>query len=288
MVAQTSTTKSRPSDASVEPEDPHSTPAWFLGTMGFSYSGWQGVFYPPDLPTRAYLAHYSTVFNAVEVDSTFYGVPRTSSVARWAAATPPGFRFCPKTPRTVTHEQRLAADVGAIDSMQEFLDAIGLLGDKLGPVLIQLPPSFGPSESSQLAAFLAALPPGFRYAVEFRDVAWHTEATIHLLRHHGIGWVVLDYLDLPKAVMITAGFLYVRWIGSHGRFPTQDREYIDVTPRLAWWWQEIQSRLPEVAEAYGFFNDDYAGHSPATCNRFKAIAGLPVHEPEIPEQPRLF
>lgn len=262
--------------------------AWHLGTMGWSYDGWQGVVYPPDLPVRSRLAHFSRLFNAVEVDSTFYGAPRPGTVQRWAAATPPGFRFCPKVPREITHRQRLSLAAGAGDSMAGFLDALAGLGDKLGPALIQLPPAFRPAERPALAAFLASLPAHLQVAVELRDPAWYNESTAALLREHGAAWVCLDYLDLPRQINITADFLYVRWIGEHGRFPTQDREYLDPTPRLEWWWQELKPHLAGVRSVFGFFNDDYAGHGPATCNRFKALAGLPPSRPEIPQQPALF
>jgi uncharacterized protein YecE (DUF72 family) len=139
-----------------------------------------------------------------------------------------------------------------------------------------------------LEAFLDSLPPSTAFAVEFRDPSWHTADTAALLQAHGVAWVVLDYLDLPKLVHVTTTFLYVRWIGTHGRFPSQDREFIDPTDRLRWWWHTLQPALEQVQAVYGFFNDDYAGHSPATCNRFKAIAGLPVVQPELPQQGTLF
>ena len=261
---------------------------WHLGTMGFAYEAWRGVFYPGSANPRQYLAHYSQIFNAVELDSTFYGAPRASTVRQWAAQTPPGFRFCPKTPREITHERGLALAQGAGEAMLAFLDAVRHLGDKLGPVLIQLPPSFGPAQRPALADFLAALPRDLRYAVELRQRGWFSPETAAFLREHGAAWVALDYLDLPRQIDLTADFLYIRWIGQHGRWTQRGREEIDVTPRLAWWWEQLQPALAQVDAVYGFFNDDYAGYAPATCNRFKAMAGLPVIEPEIPQQGTLF
>lgn len=256
--------------------------------MGFSYNGWQGVFYPRDVAPRAYLAHYAQVFNAVEIDSTFYGTPRPSTVHRWAAITPADFRFCPKVPKEITHELRLSVAAGAADALATFVDVVSLLDNRLGPVLIQLPPSFTATDRPALADFLGQLPPGIRFAVEFRDSSWHTEDTAALLGRHQVAWVALDYLSLPKHIWATADFLYLRWIGTHGRFPSQDREHIDVTPQLHWWWEQLLPHLDGLDAVYGFFNDDYAGHSPATCNRFKAIAGLPVTKPSLPQQGTLF
>lgn len=261
---------------------------WYLGTMGFAYEPWRGVFYPPGAAPRAYLAYYSRVFNAVELDSTFYGAPRPATLRQWAAQTPPDFRFCPKTPREITHEHGLDPARGAEDAMRAFLDTLRLLGPRLGPVLIQLPPSFGPEQGETLARFLAALPRDLRYAVELRHRGWYTPATAGLLRSFGVAWVCLDYLDLPRQVQVTADFLYIRWVGQHGRWEQRGREEIDVTPQLRWWWEQLQPALSHVREVYGFFNDDYAGYAPATCNRFKAMAGLPVIEPEIPQQGALF
>jgi uncharacterized protein YecE (DUF72 family) len=261
---------------------------WHLGTMGFAYEPWRGVFYPDSANPRQYLAHYSQVFDAVELDSTFYGAPRESTLRQWASQTPPGFRFCPKTPRDITHERSLDLAQGAGEAMAAFLDVLRVLGDRLGPVLIQLPPSFGPALQPTLASFLATLPKDLRFAVELRHRGWFVPATADFLRGLGMAWVALDYLDLPRQIDITADFLYVRWIGQHGRWAQRGREEIDVTPRLAWWWEQLQPALAQVDTVFGFFNDDYAGYAPATCNRFKRIAGLPVIEPEIPQQGTLF
>ena len=155
-------------------------------------------------------------------------------------------------------------------------------------MLIQLPPSFGPAQRPALAEFLAILPQDVRYAVELRQRGWFTPETAAFLRELGVAWVALDYLDLPRQIDLTTDFLYIRWIGQHGRWTQRGREEIDVTPRLRWWWEQLQPALAQVDAVYGFFNDDYAGYAPATGNRFKAMAGLPLIEPEIPQQGTLF
>jgi len=258
---------------------------WHLGTIGFSYKDWNGVFYPAGLVARDYLVHYSRVFDTVELDSTFYGTPRPEYVERWAAVTPDDFTFCVKTPREVTHDHRL---IDAAEPMESFLNVISLLGRKLSVILIQLPPDMGFAYIHKLAVFLRGLPDDFRYAVEFRHPSWHTMATGQLLQNQDVCWVSTDYIHLPKRVYVTTDFIYIRWIGKHGQYELKDHERVDMTPRLETWHEDIQSRQEGVRSIYGFFNNDYAGHSPATCNRFKEIAGLPTNPTQPPQQPSLF
>ena len=258
---------------------------WHLGTMGFSYKDWNSVFYPDGLAPRDYLNHYSQVFDTVELDSTFYGTPRPQYVERWAAVTPPDFTFAVKTPREITHDLRLA---DAIQPMDGFLNTIRLLGDKLGVVLIQLPPDMTFAHIHKLAVFLRELPEDIRFGVEFRHPSWHQTATGQLLQNRDVCWVSTDYIHLPQRVYVTTDFIYIRWIGQHGQYETKDHERVDMTPRLEQWWQDIQSRLDGVYSIYGFFNNDYAGHGPATCNRFKEITGLPTNPTQPPQHGSLF
>jgi uncharacterized protein YecE (DUF72 family) len=258
---------------------------WYLGTVGFSYKDWDGAFYPSGMPPRSYLAYYSQIFNAVELDSTFYGAPPIERVRQWALTVPENFKFCAKTPREITHEMRLQE---AGPAMLAFLEAMRALGQKLGVILIQLPPSFTAAEFDKVAAFLPELPADLKYAVEFRHTSWYIPETAELLKSYGLGWVSLDYIELPKQIGLTADFLYLRWLGEHGRFEHKDREQLDVTPELTWWWDYIQPHLGHVQTIYGFFNNDYAGHSPSTCNHFKAIVDLPTVQPQLPQQGRLF
>jgi len=259
---------------------------WYLGTVGFSYKDWDGVFYPTGTQPRSYLAHYSKIFNAVEIDSTFYGTPPEDRVRQWAATVSMGFKFCVKTPRQITHD--LGLTVPAIEAMANFLETISLFGDKLGAVLIQLPPNFTLAQIDVVDAFLAKLPSGLKYAIEFRHESWYSDETARLLETHEVCWTSTDYLDLPKQIKLTTNFLYIRWLGRHGQFAQKNREQLDVTPQLQWWQEYIQSQQNQAQAIYGFFNNDYSGHSPATCNRFKTMVGLPAITPQIPRQGRLF
>ncbi len=264
---------------------------WYLGTMGFAYRDWEGGLYPELMPSRNYLGHYSRFFNAVEIDSTFYGTPKEEVVYRWSAVVPEEFQFCLKTPRVITHELGL---VNASDEMHLFVSTARLLEQRLGVILLQFPPSFKVDRLEILSDFLPVLATDLRFAIEFRDQSWYTAASedeeppvFELLRKYNVCWATTDYPGVPSQVYQTASFLYIRWIGQHGKYPHHQYERVDLTPRLFWWWQQFQDYLEGVEAVFGFFNNDYAGHAPTTCNRFKAIANLPLEDITPPRQGRL-
>ena len=258
---------------------------WHLGTIGFTYPEWKGSFYPAGLPANQSLTYYSKIFNAVEINTTFYGPQSPAQIQRWAVSTPPDFRFCLKAPRRITHDLRLQ---NTESEMRVFIESSAALGDKLGAVLLQLPPSFKVDERPALERFLPGLPKGPRYAVEFRHTSWHVPQTADLLRQYGVCWIATDYEDLPVEINLTTDFLYVRWIGKHGVIPHPGHEVLDRTEHLQSWVQRIQAVANEIHTVFGFFDNDYAGHAPATLNRLKSILGLPVTSSPAEEQGRLF
>ena len=265
-------------------------PDWRLGTMGFSYADWAGVFYPRGTKPGDYLAYYAKHFDAVELDTTFHAVPPVERVRTWAEVTPPGFRFCPKAPKTITHDPDVTLD-RAVGAMHEFLEVMAALGEKLGPVLIQFPPSFAAREEPSLRRFLRALPDQLRYAIEFRHASWFVEPTVDLLRSLNVCWAAAEYAHEPRQLHVTSDFLYVRWIGQHQQFPSMDRERVDVTDQLGTWMGQINRAVagsPQVATVWGFFNNDYAGHAVSTCRRFKRLVGLPVEDDAESRQGKLF
>lgn len=256
----------------------------FLGTVGYAYQPWVGVFYPAGLSSRSYLTHYSQFFNSVEIDSTFYGTPGREKVQTWAQAVPAGFTFCPKTPRQITHEQRLSNPA----AMQQFIDTMREFGEKLGVILIQLPPDFTAAEQDALRRFLGQLPTSdLKFAVEFRHLSWVNEQTAGWLREAGVGWVAADYTILPRQIVPTCDFLYLRFLGEHGRYETKDHERRDPTADLHHWVSLLQ-KIPPFKQIFGYFNNDYAGYSPISCNRFKTMLGLPAVHPQLPRQASLF
>ena len=258
---------------------------WHIGTMGFSYKQWVGPFFPAGLPARQHLSYYAERLNALEMDSTFYGTPSVSTVTRWAQVTPADFKICPKVPRIITHEKRLQ-DVAQETS--EFLERMRLLGPKLGPILLQFPPDFSISETSALIKFLPLLPNDLRFAVEFRHRSWDKPETAILLQNHRLCWASVDYTYMPRRVVLTTDFVYLRFLGPRGRFPNKDREMIDRSTDLETWWQHLQPKIDEVGAAYSFFNDDFCGFAPVACNRFKEIIGLEPGEIRPLQQGRLF
>jgi uncharacterized protein YecE (DUF72 family) len=261
--------------------------------MGFGYKAWQGVFYPKGLTGPQQLAYYAERFSAVEMDSTFYATPAGANVERWAAITPPHFVICPKAPREITHELRLT---GTGASTELFLTTMRLLGEKLGPIVFQFPPDFKLNERDALRAFLLQLPKDLRFAVEFRHRSWVTPETAELLRQFQVCWVAADYIYLPKEIVPTTDFLYLRFLGRHGRFAKriaegaveESREVVNRMPELERWQSQIQAHLEQVNVVYAFFNDDFAGFSPGSANRFKKMVGLETVEIGLPEQGKLF
>jgi uncharacterized protein YecE (DUF72 family) len=253
--------------------------------MGFGYKQWLGPFYPAGMASKKFLAHYSTLFDTVEIDSTFYATPRPGLVKRWHDATPDNFTFCLKTPKAITHEARLT---DGIEAMQAFVETAVLLKEKLGCILIQFGPTFTYAQAEELRHFLSQLPTTARFAVEFRHESWVRPEVEALLRPFNICLTATDYIYLPKIITPTADFLYLRFIGPHGQYQTKDKELVDKTADLQAWHQQIKPLLPQFKQVYGFFNNDYSGYSPATCNRFKAIVGLAVEEIRPLQQGRLF
>jgi uncharacterized protein YecE (DUF72 family) len=263
-------------------------PDWRLGTIGFGYDDWAGVFYPEGMKSVDYLPFYARHFDTVELDTTFHATPTAERVRHWAAGTPDDFRFCVKSPKDVTHADGRLTAPGRVDAMLRFVDAVREFGDKLGVVLVQFPPSFDAGAAGDLRTFLGAMPQDVRFAVEFRHPSWDAGPTADLLREFRCGWVAADYLTRdPWVIEPTTDFLYVRWVGRHGAYPTLDRERIDVTERLQWWKRRVDA-CAGVQTVWGFVNNDYTGYAIETCNRMKRIVGQEVRMPEAQEQGKLF
>lgn len=248
-----------------------------LGTMGFGYRDWAGVFYPAGMRAGDYLSYYSRYFGAVELDTTFHATPPAPRVERWRDVTPDGFLFCPKTPRAITHE-------GSLDhrmrEMGAFIDVMRVLGKKLAAVLIQLPPACGIDQFESLERFIKGLPRDIRFAIELRSTSWGQQRTLDLLREHHCALVSAEYLDRPSRIYVTSDFLYLRWIGEHERFEELNREQLDVSPQLEWWKGEIERvrGSGQVKQVFGFFNNDYTGYAIETCRRFMRMMGQAVLE----------
>jgi uncharacterized protein YecE (DUF72 family) len=182
-----------------------------IGLSGYSYKPWQGAgrFYPEKLKPAEFLRYYAGCFKTVELDGIWYRLPTEQMVRGWLDQTPPGFIFSPKAHRQITHMHRLRP--GALASVQVMLERLDpvIEQDRLGPVLLQLPPNFR-RDDDRLQEFLGQLPGIARWAMEFRHDSWHAAEVEALLTRHGISWVAAETDETPAEIRDTANFWYVR------------------------------------------------------------------------------
>jgi uncharacterized protein YecE (DUF72 family) len=254
-------------------------PLLYFGTQGWSYPDWIGVFYPPGSKQEHYLPFYVEIFDTVELDTTFYHPPRASVVRSWAKYAPETFCFAAKVPQRITHEARLAS-MG--QHLQDFVKALEPLGPRLGPLLVQLPAEFthDADTAGVLDRFLSAKPNDTRLAVEFRHRSWHRPEVYDLLRRRGTAFAWTEWRDLPRVTEVTADFLYLRWLGERVEIEKYDRTQIDRTSSFDAWERDLRAALPQVREVFGYFNNHWAGHSPASANEMKQRLGLLPVEPK--------
>ncbi len=246
-------------------------PGLYLGTCGWSYADWEGTLYPEGLPAGSRLAEYANHYATVEVDSTFYGTPRRSTVQKWREVVPEGFLFAAKFPQEITHERNL---VGSEEQTETFVRTMGALGDRLGPLLLQLPPSFAVEGMGVLEDFLAGLPQGFRYAVEVRHKSWLGSDLPKLLEERGVAMALIDYPRMPRVEEATAPFVYIRWLGNRREFPSgHTHAKRDRRGDLAWWSERVDRYLSEGREVFAYANNHYQNHSPSTLEQFLEIRG---------------
>ncbi|MEX0691754.1 MAG: DUF72 domain-containing protein [Gemmatimonadales bacterium] len=255
-----------------------------LGTQGWNYPAWIGPLYPSGTLRADMLRLYGRVFSTVEVDSTFYAIPPEPVVRAWREKVPADFKFALKVPQQVTHERRL---VGVADVLTKFLDRVEQLGDRLGPLLLQLPPDFAPSEPARavFAKFVRDLSGLHQWAVEFRDAGWITRETLSLLAKAGIAlaltegrWIRRDWM-LKLAEQPTADFAYVRWLGPDRRITNFGEVQVAREDELDAWADAVRTLGTRVREVYGFANNHWQGHSPASVRLLQRRLGLPVIDP---------
>lgn len=262
-----------------------------IGTCAWSCDDWRGVFYPEHLPPAERLSVYARSFGAVEVDSTFYATPPLKTALHWFEATPPEFVFACKAPREITHERRLR-DCGEL--LDEFLRGIEPLGEKLGCVLFQTPPSLRPrQDEAALRAFVRSLPGRVRFAIEFRHHDWHQPRIVRLLEDHRVCWAWTDATPLDhqqeaafEFLPETADFVYLRLLGDYGRKYAGDGSPLHAYRAILWprdaslenWAIRLRQRLPDVARAFIGVNNHFEGFAPATARRLAALLDLPLPE----------
>ena len=270
-------------------ELPSQPPQWHLGTTGLSFDDWVGPFYPPGTPSSKWLAFYARNFPCVELNTTFYALPPAERIRQWVETVGPDFRFSAKVVKSISHDAPLSQ---AIDPFRRFVEGLQPFGPQLEVLLLQFPPGLSIGQLPALERLLATLPNTPRLAVEFRCASWIHPETEALLARYGVAWVGLEHDDCPPMarVMATTDFLYVRLVGKHGRFETESHELFDPTPELTVWRDRIQAAItPQTRHVWVLFNNDFAGHGPATLRRFAALAGIELPAPPaVARQKRLF
>jgi len=253
-----------------------------LGTQGWNYDAWVGPFFPEGTRAADFLTTYARAFDTVEVDATFYAIPAAKVVRQWASRVPKGFTFALKLPQQITHEQRLRA---CEDLVALFADSARELGDALGPVLIQFGPDFGLTELPALAGFLPSLPRDLRFAVEFRDKKWINDGVLALLAEHRVALALIDARWIPRRTMLklaadpTTDFAYMRLMGPDRSIVDYSRIQVDRTKEVDAWAGVIPALAARVTTVYGYVNNHFSGHSPATVRILQEKLGIPVTDP---------
>jgi len=248
----------------------------YTGTSGWSYSSWQGVFYPLKLEQKWWLPYYSQVFDYVEIDSTFYQIPSKNMVKLWNARTPSKFRFSAKFPQVITHVKKFR---NCQKELELFYEAMEPLKDKLLTLLIQFPPSLKIKEGLEaLDQYDFYLDDTYRYAVEVRHSSWFSDLAYNFFKNNKIClvWNQLDIIQTPPVV--TSDFIYIRFLGdrsiSETDFGTIQRNRVQEMAKWADKLKEVQKYERHVKTALVAANNHYAGFGPSTSNAFREMLGL--------------
>jgi len=231
--------------------------AFRVGTSGFGYEEWRGVFYPRDLKSKDMLRHYAGRFSSVEINYTFRSIPSAKTVAAWRDAVPEDFVFSFKAPMRITHVQKFGE--GASETAARFLAAVAPLGPRAGPVLFQCSKQFA-FDAPRVAAFLDSLPTGRRYAFEFRHPSW--TAARPLLEARGAAWCVAETDDAPVAddALASGPFHYVRL------------RTTDCPPsHLARWAKRIRVALDAGRDVYCYFMHEDTGRGTKFAAKLKTL-----------------
>ena len=223
-----------------------------IGCSGWIYRHWRELFYPAGLPQRLWFAHYSDTFATVELNTSFYHLPKPESFAKWRDQAPPGFRYAVKASRFITHMKKLKECDDALDT---FLARARILGETLGPILYQLPPGLH-LDLARLDAFVALLPKDLVHVFEFRHKSWYTDETLALLEARGMSFCAHDMPGLASPRRASGPIAYVRFHGGTGKYVGR---YPDEA--LLGWTDWIVAEARSGREIWCYFNNDIGGHA---------------------------
>jgi uncharacterized protein YecE (DUF72 family) len=241
-------------------------PGFHVGTSGWYYDHWRGLFYPDDLPKSDWFRYYARHFATVELNNSFYRQPKPSTWDGWREGAPPGFRFAVKANRYISHLLRFR---NCDQPLQRFLNGATRLGPHLGPILFQTPPDFELNDETlhRLDAFIRLLPGDLRHVFEFRHNSWFSDQGIDLLKRHGIGFCIHDMPGLTCPVLLTTDFAYIRL---HGAGMAYSGDYDDDALRL--WAGRIRDlRRGGATEVWIYFNNDIEGYAVANARTLAAL-----------------
>jgi len=272
-----------------------------VGCQGWNYDDWvtgpgggKGIFYPMGTRAAGMLEVYARAFETVEVDSTFYAIPPTSTFESWTKRTPDDFTFSLKLPQEITHERALRS--GSIVLLEEFCERARVLKEKLASVLIQMPPQFELTVENgrALRDFLPRLPRDIRFSIEFRSSDWLKQTVFDFLAEHNVALALVEGQWIAQedvwhlAEHSTADFAYIRWMGARNlaRFDTVQRAQDENLQS----WSKMIARLRERdKQVYAYFSNFYEGHAPASANKLKRLLGQQIIEAaDLEDQPSLF
>jgi uncharacterized protein YecE (DUF72 family) len=250
-----------------------------VGTCGFSYQEWRGHFYPPELPQGEWLRFYAEVFDAVELDGTFYRPPEPSVAASWAAALPDRFALAAKVPRAVTHEARLEGEAAAA-MLRAFARALEPLADRLLAVVLQLPPSLDAGEGRErLARLLGTRPPGLPVVVEVRHRSWDRPWLADLLQASGAELALADRPGEPLWPLLPGPVRYLRLLGDRRATPVIGRPVRDRSADLDRWARLLAAGGAAERPAAAFANNRFEGAGFVTAAALRRRLGQPAAEP---------
>ena len=226
-----------------------------IGTSGWHYSHWEGLYYPDKLPKSKWFEYYAKDFDTVEINNTFYQLPKQETFKNWHKQAPKNFLYAVKANRFITHIKRLK---GAEETLPRFFERAELLKENLGPILYQLPPSFH-KDLDRLGHFLQVLPKNRIAVFEFRHKSWFSQDTYDLLDKFGVGFCIHDLSGVPTPRVITGQVIYIRLHGTIGRY---DGNYSKSA--LKNWAEWIEEHTADVRSVYAYFNND--SHAYAVYN----------------------
>ncbi len=237
-----------------------------IGTSGWIYKHWRGLFYPERLPVGGWLAFYSRSFDTVEINNTFYRLPSADAFVAWRRQAPPRFLYAVKASRYLTHMKKLKDPEPPLDNI---LGRARHLGPHLGPVLYQLPPHWR-CDLNRLRQFLAVLPRDLRHVIEFREPSWYTEAVRDLLTEYGVSFCIHEMRGSESPLWVTAPLAYLRF---HGPV---DPKYAGCYPitQLRKWADRIEELREAGRDCFAYFNNDGGGYAITNALQLKELLHL--------------